>query len=398
MRILLVSHWFPPVVSGSSYYAGSLALALTEAGHEVRVITVDWGKGTTPAEDHPFRVYLVPAIKMPSVRIFYHMDLMGFCFTPPNRRRIRAIIDDYRPDIIHHVNHIFDSTFLSTGAARAKSIPIVGSITTPVQNQRRWRQNIMSFFDRAILGRFGVRRWDGIVNLDSVVTGYVERLYGPEAASRSRVIPFGIPKSSMELYQDTCVERTGPPRIVFIGHIHAFRNPSTLIAAMHRILEEVPDARLDLVGRVGLQEPVQLAGRLGLNEDSVRFRGPLPHEEVVEIMRSAHVFVGWVTGPYPALGTAPREAMLCGTPVVSDIPRDLLGDEVLIPDENIVLVDSSNSLQVGAAVISLLNDESKRRRIGRAGRGLVLEKLSWESIAAAMVEFYGEILLRARRM
>ena len=123
MRILIVSNWFPPVVSGSSYYAGSLALALAEAGHDVRVVTVDWGDRHAPDDDLPFPVDLLRAIKLPSSRMFYSMDLMGFCFTPANRRRIRAIADQHRPDIIHHVNHIFDTTFLSVGVARARRIP-----------------------------------------------------------------------------------------------------------------------------------------------------------------------------------------------------------------------------------------------------------------------------------
>ena len=41
MNILLVSAMFPPMVTGTSFYARNLAGALSEDGHKVSVVTVE---------------------------------------------------------------------------------------------------------------------------------------------------------------------------------------------------------------------------------------------------------------------------------------------------------------------------------------------------------------------
>jgi hypothetical protein len=56
---------------------------------------------------------------------------------------------------------------------------------------------------------------------------------------------------------------------------------------------------------------------------SLQFLGPTEHAQTIQLRKTANAFVGWVTGPYPALGTAPVEAMLWETPVVNDMPKSL---------------------------------------------------------------------------
>jgi glycosyltransferase involved in cell wall biosynthesis len=391
MRILITSNWFPPVTSGSAYYASSLAQTLAARGNDVLVVTLDWGPGHELSEDMPFRVEHLPVLKIPKLSIFYNLDLMGFAFTPGNRRRLTALCREFRPDVVHHVNHIFDTMFLSLSAARAVGVPVVGSITTPIQHQSPFHQALMHFADRWTVGRFGVQRWDGIVSLDQIVHSYVGRVYGERAQARSVVIPFGVPLESMKLFEDVPLERPRPPQILQVGHIHPFRNPVQLVRAMPLILEAVPDARLVLAGRVDLNEPVEAARKLGLKEDKVHFLGQTPHDEVVRLLKTSHCFVTWGTGPYPALGTAGAEAMLCQTPVVNDMPEDLFGAGKLENGTNIVLVDSRNLESIANGIVSLLQDEEARRRIGAASRRFVLDVMDWDRIAERIEELYERV-------
>ena len=119
MRVLIISNWFPPVASGSSFYTSSLAQSLAARGLEVVVVTFDWGPAYAPPTDLPFPIYRLPIIKIPKLPLFYNLELMGFAFTPANRRRLKLMIEQHRPHIIHHVNHIFDTNFLSTSVARS---------------------------------------------------------------------------------------------------------------------------------------------------------------------------------------------------------------------------------------------------------------------------------------
>lgn len=392
MRILIFSNWFPPVISGSSFYTNSLAQSLSTRGHDVVVVTLDWGPEYAPPTDLPFPIYRLPVIRIPKLPLFYNLKLMGFAFTPGNCKRLKLVTDQHCPHILHHVNHIFDSTFLSIKVAYSAGIPVVGSITTPIQHQNPWIQRIMGLSDRVIIGRFGVRRWNGIVSLDHTVHEYVGRLYGKQVQRRSVIIPFGVRLDSIALYNNPAGSKSERFQVLMVGHIHPFRNPVQLIRAMPNVLREVPEARLILAGRVDLQEPVVEARRLGLTEDQVRFLGETPSEDVIRLMQTSHVFASWATGPYHSLGTAPMEAMMCETPVINDLPEDLFGKSKLKNWENIVLVNSRDPKSIAGAIIRLLKDEDLRQRIGAAGRRFVMEHLSWDGIARQMEEFYMNIL------
>src|SRR5438132_513410 len=107
------------------------------------VVTLDWGPKYARPDSQPFPVRRLPVLKLPKLSLFYNLELMGLGFTPGNRARLLSLLRDHRAEILHHVNHIFDTTFLSVSAARIAGIPVVGSITTPVQKRSRWRQALM---------------------------------------------------------------------------------------------------------------------------------------------------------------------------------------------------------------------------------------------------------------
>ncbi len=391
MRILMFSNWFPPVISGSSYYASSLAKTLAARGHDLAVVTVDWQNGTQQLEALPFPLFRIPIIRLPRLPVFYNLQLVGVTNTNKNLDRLVGIIRDFRPDIIHHINHIFDSVFLTARAARKTAVPLVGSITTIVQHENPLIQWAMSLADRFVLGTYGVRHWDGIISLDKSADRYVQEVYGPRVHSRSRVIPFGVRLESEELYAGALPKSTRPT-ILFTGHIHPFRNPSLLVQAMPEILQRIPDARLILAGRVDLKAPQETTKRLGLTNEQVQFLGETPHEEVVRLMKTSHVFASWVTGPYTGLGTAPMEAMLCSLPVVNDLPEDLFGETRLENGRNIILVDSKEPRSIAGGILRLLTDPALQKQVGEGGRQFVLQNLNWPSIAARMEEMYSDTI------
>src|SRR5262245_30793153 len=231
LRVLFLSNWFPPVVSGSSFYTSSLAQALAARGHEIAVVTLDWGPQFAPPADLGFPIYQLPVTRLPKLSLFYNLRLMGLANTRANSRRLQAIVAQFRPDVIHLVNHIFDTTFLAGRVARRTGVPLVGSITTPIQHENPLRQRLMGLADRMTVGHFGVKRWDGVVCLDRTVYDYVASQYGPATARRSEVIPFAVRMESMAQYENARL-RSDRPQVLFVGHIHPFRNPTKLVRAL----------------------------------------------------------------------------------------------------------------------------------------------------------------------
>ena len=80
--------------------------------------------------------------------------------------------------------------------------------------------------------------------------------------------------------------------------------------------------------------------------------------------------------------------MACGVPVVSTdggaLP-EVVGDAgVVVPAKNVAALVE--------AIDGLLQDESRRRQLGAAGRARILEKFCWQVCARQMTEYYQEVL------
>ena len=119
----------------------------------------------------------------------------------------------------------------------------------------------------------------------------------------------------------------------------------------------------------------------------------LPRPEVVQLLSHATVFV--CPSVYEPFGLINLEAMACGLPVVATavggIPEIVLdgvtGYLVPVPD---------GGEGLGAAlferVCALLGDRDRARAMGEAGRQRVLDKFTWQAIAARTVELYDSLL------
>lgn len=392
MRVLLFSSWYPPVQSGSSFYAEVLARRLQEHGHEVEVITTTLGKGIqTPEIENGVVVHRLPAWVLPSTPLLLNLKIVPISVTPGNWRRVRKIAENFKPDVIHQVNHIFDTVFLSAALARRTGLPLLCSITTQIRHPRQFVDGCMRLVDRTVIGGLAVRRWDRVICLDSEVLRYVRESYGKRVAQRGVIIGYGTRDEFYTTPPRPPESSQGPRQIIMVGHIHALRDPTNLVRAMPQILERFPGTRLVFAGRVQLQRPVEEAARLGLDQ-RVTFLGEVSHQEIGRLLQESHIYAAWATGPYTGLGTACIEAMLSGLPVVIDLPEDLFGPGALRDSHNIVLVDRNDPNDVARSIIRLLTDEPLRQSIASSGREFVQEFLSWDRIVARIETVYAEVI------
>jgi glycosyltransferase involved in cell wall biosynthesis len=389
MKILIVSSWYPPIQSGSSFYAEGIAMGLVKRGHSVVVVTTHWDSPEVRSyEQDGIQIHSLPAFVLPRMRFLLNLKIVPISYTPANIRRVLDIVREFKPDIIHQVNHIFDTVFLSALVAKRTKTPLACSITTPIQHPNPLIHRIMRFVDRGFIGRFAARRWNSVICLDREVLRYIQETYGKTIASRGVVIAYGIRENFTKaaIYESQNPEGSSY-QIVMVGHIHALRNPTNLVRALPMIQAHFPNARLVFAGRVQLQQPVLEAEKLGLGK-SIDFLGELSHDQINNLLHSSHVYAAWGSGVYTGLGTACIEAMLCGIPVVIDQPEDLFGDGDLKNWGNIVLVNRDDVDGIGESIIRLLGDDSVRRQIGINGREYVLKHLQWERIVEQVEQVY----------
>ena len=214
---------------------------------------------------------------------------------------------------------------------------------------------------------------------------------------RTRVILGGVDPERFSPGEDG--ERSG---VLFVGRLTPHKGVDLLLRALPA------GARAVVAGSAGHDArwpesdyPLMLR-RLARGRD-VRFAGPVRDDELPSLHRRAAVFAlpsvhetcyGRSVGISELLGLSVLEAMASATPVVCSAIGGL--PEVVRDGETGVLVEPGDVDALREAIDALLRDPARARRMGRAGRALVLERFTWDACARRCLAAYGELVTRPR--
>jgi glycosyltransferase involved in cell wall biosynthesis len=163
------------------------------------------------------------------------------------------------------------------------------------------------------------------------------------------------------------------------------------VAAMRRILDCLPAARLAVVGDLRdvdyLRQVRSDAERLGV-ASQILWLGH--RDDVRELMPALDVYLQ--PSLAEPLGLAILEAMAVELPVVAS---DVGGiPEVVVRGETGILVPPADSAALAGAVIALMQDPAARRAMGLAGRQRVLREFSPENQVARIESVLARVARR----
>jgi glycosyltransferase involved in cell wall biosynthesis len=162
------------------------------------------------------------------------------------------------------------------------------------------------------------------------------------------------------------------------------------LEAAPRILEQVPQARLAIIGDGPEQAALEArAAELGLDRDErfafFGFRAP-PATGLLAM----DVFV--LPSAWEAFPIAVLEAMACGRPVVA---TDVGGTrEAVVDGETGRMIPSYDAEAIVGAVVPLLRDGALRERMGAAGRARHAERFTVDVMARDMAAAYARLIAR----
>jgi phosphatidylinositol alpha-1,6-mannosyltransferase len=159
----------------------------------------------------------------------------------------------------------------------------------------------------------------------------------------------------------------GPHAVVIVGRMSAterYKGHDQLILAWPRVLADVPDATLVMVGRGDDVERLRAkAAALGLGR-SVHFTGFAPDPALRALLSHTAVFAMPSRGE--GFGLVYLQAMRAGVPCLGS--RDDAAADVIVDGETGLLVPHQDPDAIAGAVVRLLMDDAMRRRMGEAGR------------------------------
>ena len=136
---------FPPIRTGTAFYARNLTEALAKAGNSVTVVTIE---GSEPPFDSHIAIRHVRALSLPMRGFFKHLRITALF--PGNYARVLRAARGTRAEVILLVNHYLDIAFPAIYAARRARLPLACSVGTQLQSLNPRRDRILNVLDRLI--------------------------------------------------------------------------------------------------------------------------------------------------------------------------------------------------------------------------------------------------------
>lgn len=122
------------------------------------------------------------------------------------------------------------------------------------------------------------------------------------------------------------------------------------------------------------QDLISLTKELNIS-DKVFFEGRISNDDVPAALNDMDIFVN--CSKQESFGVNILEAMACGLPVVA---TDCVGPrEIMVDGETGIIVKNRAPQSLADAIICLLNDDIKRKKMGEAGRERVCSYYDWSS-------------------
>jgi glycosyltransferase involved in cell wall biosynthesis len=244
---------------------------------------------------------------------------------------------------------------------------------------------------REIEERAVYARAQRIVVLSRAFGEILTRSYGVPA-EKIRVVPGGVDLArfrSVGAREDVRRALGWPvdrPIVLTVRRLAPTKGIENLIASSIELRRRIPDVLVMIAGTGHLAAQFQRQVReLGL-DDTIRFAGYVPDEDLPRIYRAADLFVV-PTVAFEGFGLVVLESLACGTPVLVT-PVSGLPEVVDALDRRLILRDSSaNAIAQGVAdaLSGSLPLPSEERCIAYA------ERFGWPEIARLVRDVYAEV-------
>lgn len=370
-RTLLVTNDFPPVVGGIQSYLEDYAKRLPHKDLMVLASTPDMDAKELQAFDDtlPFTLLRYPTrVLLP---------------TPDVKSRMQELIQ------AHDIETVWFGAAAPLGllGAAAKQAGATRVIATTHGHEVGWsmlpgaRQALQRIFRDAdvvtyisdyTLGRLSPFMPEGKPTL-RLPSGIDTERFSPNPEARQRL------RARYRLGE--------APTVVCVSRLVARKGQDSLIQAWPRVVEQIPDARLIIVGWGSYAKKLAQLKRHSPVREHIVLTGKVPYEELPE-----HVAIGDVFAmpcrtrggglDVEGLGIVFLEASAAGLPVIA-------GDSGGAPEtveEGVTgnVVNGRDQTQLVDTIVMQLQNEPLRQRMGNAGRELMLEKWTWPTLVKSL--------------
>ncbi len=395
---MLLDRFFPPDIRVEKE-----ARSLLEAGYHVFLLTA--GEDDMPNEE------IVEGIKVicrKSPQNFFRMAWNYFCsqvffIHPFWKKALEDAVRRYKVEAIH----VHDLPLVNMGlnVAHRFNLPLIADLhenyPEAVRQYRVRPKPTQRIFNLASplwrwkrMERFCVQQADRVITVvDEAKEHYINDCeVSPEKVTvvmNTEDLDYFY---SLPIKEDIVKKYQPYFTISYVGGFGRHRGIQTAISAMPKILSEIPNARLLLVGSGGNEIELRELARIEKVEQAVEFTGWQPFDLVPSYIAASKVCLI----PHIASGhtnsTIPHkifQAMAMDKPVVVSSAKPL---KRIVEETGAGLVfPSGDAGALAEAVIRIYRDNGLATKFGKAGRRAVQERYNWNIEGRKLVELYRDL-------
>jgi glycosyltransferase involved in cell wall biosynthesis len=411
LRIALLSYRSKPHSGGQGVYVRALSRELIELGHRVDVFSgqpypeLDGGVPLTRVpsldlyrEPDPFRTPRPSEFRdWVDVAEWATMCTAGFpepmTFSLRAARLLAPRAAEF--DVVH------DNQSLGWGLLRLlrAGLPTVATVHHPVAIDRELDLAAAATLRRKLT----LRRWYAFTGMQARVLQRLDAVTTVSESSRRDIgAHMGVPAGRIEVIpvgidpHEFTPPPAGQPRdpdsiLVITSADVPLKGLVHLLEAVAKLRTERP-VRLTVVGSARPGGPAEVAlDRLALR-DAVRFTGPVPEAELIELLQRATVVA--IPSLYEGFSLPAIEAMACATPLVT---TDAGALPEVVGSKAGLRVRAGDVGELTAALQLVLDSPALAEQLGRAGRRRVLDSYTWRATAKRTADWYAEVLDRREK-
>ena len=386
MNISMMCMRFPPAPGGTERHVLELGRELVKRGHGVNVLTSDMYCDT-------------PLVKWKDYPSMFRGNVKrSFTFTIPGEADypvypgigLEALRDD--SDVVHSHGYGAFHSLLHPFVGKLRGKKLVFTLHFHPDwsdwggSRRLW---LRKMFDRR-LGPLSTFPADDIIVHTALEKREAQENGLLPHSARVHIVPSGIDTARFAR-PPARPFRTGfgigpDERIVlYVGRVAQKKGLEDLVDCAPAVLARFPRTRFVVAGAdMGLGGYLAAeVGKRGLR-DRFLVTGLLDEELLVSAYNSCDMLV--LPSEYEAFGLVLAEAMACGRPCIATRVGGV--PEVVDEGRTGMLVPPRDPAALAEAMIEILSDPEKGRRMGEAGRAKALREFTVERMADRMLEIY----------
>lgn len=375
-----------PAPRGTPVRILRLSEALAERGHAVHVVAYHLGEGDVSDGVTVHRTPALPTYRRTSPGPSWQKLLL---VDPLLVATLRRVLTENRFDVIHA--HHYEGLLAALAGARDTGLPVIYDAHTLLGSELpTYRLGLPRIWLRDIGRRLDAwlpRRADRVVAVTEAIAARLAALgVDPE---RITVASNGIEREFLEAARLPHAAPREPATLSFAGNLAPYQRVDLLLETFRLVRAARPESRLHVVTGSSFAPYEELARALGVRE-SLDVVACAPEDVPVRLARSTVA-----VNPRTECDGIPLKLlnyMASGCAIAS-----FAGAAPILRDgETGALVRDGDTAALAGAIVGLLDDPDRARRLGENAREYVRRHHGWPEVAARVEDVY-RCAIQARR-